>query len=615
MILSCAVVYLGLALWFWHHQLLPGDAMSRLANGYYVFYSRDPHLAAIGFVWNPLPSLILLPFLPLTHLFPALTQQALLAPLVSAVLMTATVAVAHDVLRRTGLRRVPRLLLTVAFAAHPMTLLYAGNGMSEACFLLCLLLAVRSFHMWLAEGRVELLVPLGLALALGYGARYEALAPAAAVTVVVTLVTYLGTTIHRISRGPDSPARGPDSGAPGASRARRWSLARADAVIVGLPPFLAFVLWAAASKIIVDQWFATFSSQYGNSTQVDTAASDISSVTGADLPSRTVYWLQQLIGLSPVALLLTAIALVIAWRRRDLRVMAPITVLGSVLAFDALAFLSGTSFGWLRFNITVIPLGVLVAGHLIAWALPPAPLPAGAPAIAAPGTPASPSPGLPGADPSGLPGGPSPSVPGGGPSGLPGSASPNVPGGASPRLPGAGSPGRPGADFGGFAGSGSGVVRRALAVAVIVAVFAAVPGTLAVLSRSTLAREEAEWVTDSGSERRRELTQIDARVAADLDALDLPDGAVITDAAYAFGVVLSSDRPRQFVITPDRDFTPALTDPATHHVQYLLLSADGSADAVRIARYGPDPTAVPETGVRTWRDANGGLQWTLVPVP
>ena len=34
-----------------------------------------------------------------------------------------------------------------------------------------------------------------------------------------------------------------------------------------------------------------------------------------------------------------------------------------------LAFLSGTSFGWLRFHITVIPLTVLLAGHLIA-ALP-----------------------------------------------------------------------------------------------------------------------------------------------------------------------------------------------------------------------------------------------------
>ena len=189
-ILACGIVYLGMALWFWRNQLLPGDAMSRIANGYYVLYSRDPHLAAIGFVWNPLPSLILLPFLPLSFLFPALTQEGLLAALMSATLMTATVAVAHDVLRRTGLQRMPRLVLTAALGLHPLILLYAGNGMSEACFLLLLMLAVRSLHRWLAEDRVELLVPLGLALALAYGARYEALAPAAAVTVLVIAATW-----------------------------------------------------------------------------------------------------------------------------------------------------------------------------------------------------------------------------------------------------------------------------------------------------------------------------------------------------------------------------------------------------------------------------------------
>jgi hypothetical protein len=27
------------------------DALSRTANAYYVLYSRDPHLAAIGFIW------------------------------------------------------------------------------------------------------------------------------------------------------------------------------------------------------------------------------------------------------------------------------------------------------------------------------------------------------------------------------------------------------------------------------------------------------------------------------------------------------------------------------------------------------------------------------------
>ncbi|BCY06878.1 hypothetical protein [Actinoplanes sp. L3-i22] len=589
-VLACAAVYLAVAIWFWWNQLLPGDAMSRVANGYYVLYSRDPHLAAIGFVWNPLPSLILLPFLPLAKIFPALTQQGLLAVLASALLMTATVAVAHDVLRRIGVRRVPRLVLTAAFALHPMTLLYAGNGMSEACFLLCLMLAVRYFHMWLAEGRTELLVPLGLALAVGYGARYEALAPAAAVTVVVGLTTFLRTA---------------------ADHARRWSLARADAVIVGMPPILAFLLWAAASKIIVDQWFATFSSVYGNSTQVSTNATYITSMTGDDLPGRAAYWSQQLIGLSPLALALVAIALLLAWRRRDFRILAPVTVLGAVLAFDALAFLSGTSFGWLRFNITVIPLAVLTAGHLIAWAAPAAlSAPATPAALTAPATPAALT----------------------APAALSTSATPASPTGSATRsaaltLPGwvrrrslpADAPDQPPtrghAPSGGGAPSSGGVARRALVVVAYLAAFIAIPSTIVVLSKPDLSREESEWVTASGAERRRNLAQVDAQVATDLDTMNLPDGAVLTDAAYAFGVVLASDRPRQFVITPDRDFPAALGDPAGHHVQYLLLSAEGSADAVRTARYGPDKSAVPTTGVRTWHDAKGGLQWTLIPVP
>ena len=52
----------------------------------------------------------------------------------------------------------------------------------------------------------------------------------------------------------------------------------------------------------------------------------------------------------------------------------------------------------------------------------------------------------------------------------------------------------------------------------------------------------------------------------------------------------------------------ALADPAGHHVHYLLLSADGRADAVRIAGYGQ------ASGVRVWRDEAGDAQWTLVPV-
>jgi hypothetical protein len=526
---GCLIVYVTMAWWFWRHDLVPGDSMSRVANAYYTVFSRDPHLAAIGFVWNPLPSLILLPLLPLGLVVPALTQEGLLVVLVSATLMALTVTVLHDILRRAGVPRIPRLVLTGAFALHPMIVIYSGNGMSEACFLLCLMLAVRSLLTWLTDRRPESLVPLGLAVGLAYGARYEALAPVAAVPVLVFLTTFWRTSA-------------------GGNRSYALALARTDAVIAGLPGVLAVFLWALAGKLIVGQWFATFSSQYGNSAQVSANATGISSVTGDDLSTRIGYWSQQMLGLAPLLALALAVSLIMAWRRRDPRILAAITVLGSVLAFDALAFLSGTSFGWLRFHITAIPLTVLLAGHLIAALLDP-----GA-AVVSPSSRA-------------------------------------VPGGAR------------------FRSRGTAGTVAALAMALI-----AIPSALVTLNQPVLAREESEWFTTDGADRTRSLTLVNRRVAADLDAMALPEGAVLTDAAYAFGIVLSSDHPKQFVITPDRDFAAVLSDPAAHGVRYLLLSARGAADAVRTERFGPDPSTVPATGARTWHDPAGGLQWTLVPL-
>src|SRR5690349_15003216 len=53
------LLYLGAAtLLVFGAHVVAADALSRVANAYYTVASRDPHLAAIGFVWNPLPSLL-----------------------------------------------------------------------------------------------------------------------------------------------------------------------------------------------------------------------------------------------------------------------------------------------------------------------------------------------------------------------------------------------------------------------------------------------------------------------------------------------------------------------------------------------------------------------------
>jgi hypothetical protein len=75
-------------------------------------------------------------------------------------------------------------------------------------------------------------------------------------------------------------------------------------------------------------------------------------------------------------------------------------------------------------------------------------------------------------------------------------------------------------------------------------------------------------------------------VAAYLDAMQLPRGAVLMDVFSGFPIALLSNRPEQFVITTDRDFKQALADPPTFGVQYLLapsVGGQGVLDAVNQA--------------------------------
>jgi hypothetical protein len=74
-------------------------------------------------------------------------------------------------------------------------------------------------------------------------------------------------------------------------------------------------------------------------------------------------------------------------------------------------------------------------------------------------------------------------------------------------------------------------------------------------------------------------------VAAYLDSLELPDGSVVTDTLYGYAVVLSSDHPRQFVIPSDHDFVNILNDPVEYEVSYFLTvpnSGRGTTDAVNL---------------------------------
>jgi hypothetical protein len=231
-----------------------------------------------------------------------------------------------------------------------------------------------------------------------------------------------------------------------------------------------------------------------------------------------------------------------------------------VLLLSAILFLAGGSFGWLRFSIPAVPLAVICLG--LALARDPAD---------------------------------------------PGTASPTGRGRARVLL-----------------ARLAGPVSAVAPAAVVALALVAVPVGVNSMFDSRLAREEAPKLAGliagdrlMPGERRQFL--VAGELARDLDARNLPRGSVVVDVALGFWIVLQSDRPEQFVITPDRDFERIVADPAAFGAQYLLVSPPtglGGLGALERAHPG-----LYETGggiatlIGTYGDARTtGVAWRLYRV-
>ncbi len=320
-----------------YHSFSDGDATSRMANAFYILYSRDPHLAAVGFVWTPLQSIADMVFLLGNHLWPALSHDDMAGSLVSALAMAGAVYQIRSTLRDWGVTRVPCLVLTALFALNPMILLYGGNGMSEGLFLFTLTASTRYLSRWIRGGDLRSLAYSGVWLGFGYLTRNEAALAAVAAAFVVAVVSF-------------ARADG--------ERSARFRTALSDAAILAAPPFVAAAGWAITSYVIVGQYFAQFQSIYGNSSQ-ERYLSHFS------LHGRVVYELQALGSLAPLLVVVLIASVIVALKRRDPRILAPLAVLGGALGFDVLAYLNNNIENFFRYYIVSIPLEVLLAGLLM----------------------------------------------------------------------------------------------------------------------------------------------------------------------------------------------------------------------------------------------------------
>ena len=337
---AVAVVYIALGVWLNAEiKFIFTDAMSRVAAVSAMLWSRDPHFAAIGFVFTPLTAAAQIPMGLLGNWFPELLRWNITASVTSALFMAGAVMQIRGIARDRGCARWVTITLTVLFALNPMIVIYAANGMSEALYLFFVIWAVRRLIRWMRNDDAHELIAAGLALALAYLTRYDALAPMFVAVVLVFVVSWI--------RFPK--IEGDDK------FQRPWAAAM-DATVVLLPGLIAFLAWSASSWLITGQAFQQFSSVYGNSAIIEQAGG------AADTPlSRMMFSLTEIAVLGPAFPVLAAAALVLAWRRRDPEVIVPIVLFGSVLGAQTLLYMMGSTFPFLRFYLAVVPLCFVLA--------------------------------------------------------------------------------------------------------------------------------------------------------------------------------------------------------------------------------------------------------------
>lgn len=158
-----------------HLHYMSYDAVSRVAHAFFVLWSRDPHLGAIGFVWTPLSSILAMPLVLLYPLWPALVREGVAGIPISALFSGVGAYYLTRLLTRFGISRGWRIGMVLTYMLNPMILLYSANGMTDGMMVACVIATYTGIFEYLEIGSLRSLISAALWLVVGLGVRYEAI--------------------------------------------------------------------------------------------------------------------------------------------------------------------------------------------------------------------------------------------------------------------------------------------------------------------------------------------------------------------------------------------------------------------------------------------------------
>ncbi|MCC8180799.1 MAG: glycosyltransferase family 39 protein, partial [Planctomycetes bacterium] len=319
------------------------DAIARTANAYYVLYILPNKLASIGFVWNPLPSLLQLPILIFNNLWRPLATNGMAGSILTAIFAAINASLLFRYFRTWGSGVFFALLVAFLYAFNPFFFFYGLNGMSETLFFTAVIIGVYHFAIWMEDRNNSRLLWVALTMAMGFLTRYEIL------TLMLGFASSLLVVIYLMEDKQSPFKKKPVS--------MKFNYTIATFLVTFLPVAYVIGIWIAVCWTIMGDPFFFLSSAYSNESQAATALSkqDMELTSSIDAPINAFIYMS--IRLLPFVIpcFVVLIERILTWRLFKLDIVVFILLVGSFLGFHYVLLLTGKSFGWLRFFCYAMP--------------------------------------------------------------------------------------------------------------------------------------------------------------------------------------------------------------------------------------------------------------------
>lgn len=315
--------------------ILLNDAFSRTANAFYVVFVKPLRLASVGLVWNPLPSILQLPFAVMAKFWRPMVSSGISAVIVTAFFTALSSIFLFKIFTRLNIQKKYSLLIIFLYVSNPFIFFYGMNGMSESIMFFMIIYAVCNMTLWMLEGSPEYIIKIAFALTLAFYCRYEAIPFAIAVGLGVLINIFFNKNEKQFI--------------PKNNKREIYHYAEGTAIVLFAPFFYGVLVWIFLNWSITGNPLYFLNSVYSNTTQ-----SQLINALGT--PSAVLmYVIKKTLPFIP---LFSALVIIRILKKKVLKsdFFVLFILVFSLIVFHYLMLLKGSSYGWLRFFSYALPI-------------------------------------------------------------------------------------------------------------------------------------------------------------------------------------------------------------------------------------------------------------------